>query len=337
MPQYRQATRRFLATVLFTDIVGSTEHAAKVGDRAWRDLVEEHNAIVRRELRAFQGREMDTAGDGFFAVFETPERAVRAAESIISAVQRLGIAVRAGVHMGECEMVGGKVGGMTVTIGARIAALAGPGEVLVSGSVRDLMTGSDRHFEGGDLQELKGVADPWRVYRLVPEDTDGDAVASRRPSMVPLYTRRQKRRLLVTVAAVLALALALSGGYLLTRDEPEVVVGENAVGVLDGDTVTRRDPRRRTPDRCRRRRWRSLGHQLGRRHRVPHRPGHPGGGADPRGVGARRHRCRRRMRCGWPTRVTRQCRVSTRRPIARRTSGFSPGRPVLWWPLDRCG
>ena len=238
MPQYRQATSRFLATVLFTDIVGSTEHAARVGDRVWRDLVEKHHAIVRRELRAFQGREMDTAGDGFFAVFEAPERAVRCAESITTAVAALGISVRAGVHMGECEVIGGKVGGMAVAIGARVAGLAGPGEVLVSGSVRDLMTGSDRRFEGGDPQELKGVSDQWRVYRLVPEEVDGEAVGPRQHSMVPLYTRRQKRRLLVTVAAVVALVLALSGAYVLTRTDPEVVVGENAVGVLDGDRVT---------------------------------------------------------------------------------------------------
>jgi hypothetical protein len=127
---------------------------------------------------------------------------------------------------------------MTVTIGARIAALAGPGEVLASGSVRDRMTGSGMDFEGGEPQGLKGVSDMWRVYRLVPDQPDGSTVASRRLSMVPLYTRRQKGRLLVTVAAVLALILALSTGYLLTRDEPEVVVGENAVGLLDGDRVT---------------------------------------------------------------------------------------------------
>ena len=217
MPQRRLATRRFLATVLFTDIVGSTERAAQLGDRAWRDLLERHNAVVRRELRAFGGQEMDTAGDGFFAVFEAPERAVHCAESITSAVAPLGIRVRAGVHMGECEIVAGKVGGMAVTIGARIAALAGPGEVLVSGSVRDLMTGSGARFEGGEQRTLKGVEDRWRVYRLVPEVADGDAVASRRPSMVPLYTRRQRRRLAVAVAGVTVVVLTLSTAYLLRR------------------------------------------------------------------------------------------------------------------------
>ena len=181
--------------MLFTDIVGSTERAAELGDRAWRDLLERHHAVVRRELKAFHGREIDTAGDGFFALFEAPERAVRCAESIIAAVGSLGLQVRAGVHTGECEVIGGGVGGMAVHIGARVAALAGPGEVLVTGSVRDLMTGSDRHFEGGEPRQLKGVADRWPVYRLVPEEVNGEALASRRPSMVPLYTRRQRRRL----------------------------------------------------------------------------------------------------------------------------------------------
>ena len=190
-------TRRFLATVVFTDIVGSTERAAELGDRAWRDLLERHHAVIRRELKAFHGREIDTAGDGFFALFEAPERAVRCAESIIAAVGSLGLQVRAGVHTGECEVIGGGVGGMAVHIGSRVAALAGPGEVLVTGSVRGLMTGSDRHFDGGQPRQLKGVADPWPVYRLLPEPVDGDAVTSRRPSMLPLYTRRDRRRRLV--------------------------------------------------------------------------------------------------------------------------------------------
>ena len=168
VPLRRQVTRRFLATVLFTDIVGSTERAAELGDRAWRDLLERHHAVVRRELKAFHGREIDTAGDGFFALFEAPERAVRCAESIVAAVGSLGLQVRAGVHTGECEVIGREVGGMAVHIGSRVAALAGPGEVLVTGSVRDLMTGSDRHFAGGEPRELKGVADRWPVYRLVP-------------------------------------------------------------------------------------------------------------------------------------------------------------------------
>jgi ABC-type transport system substrate-binding protein len=194
--------------------------------------------VVRRELKAFHGREIATAGDGFFALFEAPERAVRCAESIVAAVGSLGLQVRAGVHTGECEVSGGGVGGMAVHIGSRVAALAGPGEVLVTGSVRDLMTGSDRHFAGGEPRELKGVADRWPVYRLVPDEVNGEALAPRRPSMVPLYTRRQRRRLVAGLAGALVVALAVTGFYVLTRSAGEVVVGENAVGVIDhGDAA----------------------------------------------------------------------------------------------------
>jgi peptide/nickel transport system substrate-binding protein len=240
VPQRRLATDRFLATVLFTDIVGSTERAAELGDRSWQALLERHHALVRRELRVFGGRERGTSGDGFFAVFDAPERAVRCAESITSAVATLGLQVRAGVHVGECEVVGGDLAGMAVHIGARIGALAGPGEVLVSGSVRDLMTGSDRRFEGGEQRTLKGVPDPWRVYRLVPEDVAGDVLAGRRQPLLPLYTRRQRRRLMVVIAGLLAAALALTtAGYLLTRSDPQVVAGENTVGVIGPGGVPR--------------------------------------------------------------------------------------------------
>jgi peptide/nickel transport system substrate-binding protein len=239
VPHRRQDRRRFLATVLFTDIVGSTQRAAELGDRAWRDLLEQHNALVRRELKAFEGREMDAAGDGFFAVFESPEHAVRAAASITRAVVPLGLALRAGVHIGECEVIDGKAGGMGVVIGARIAALAQGGEVLVSGSVRDLMTGSDQHFEGGEEQTLKGVAEPWRVYRLTPGGADASGPPHpRRSPMMQLYTRRHRRRLVAGTAAAVALVVAISGTYVLTRPDVPLVVGENAVGALEGDTVT---------------------------------------------------------------------------------------------------
>jgi ABC-type transport system substrate-binding protein/streptogramin lyase len=219
--------------VLFTDIVGSTELAAELGDRAWRELLERHHAAVRHELKAFNGREMGTSGDGFLALFDSPERAVRCAESIIARVGLLGLRVRAGVHTGECEIFGGEVAGMAVHIGSRVAALAGSGEVLVSGSVRDLMTGSDRHFEGGEARQLKGVAEPWRVYRLVPEQVDGKLPAQRR-SLVPVYTRRSQRRLLVVLAGLLVAAVGLStlGYRLTTTADAEVVVGENEVGII---------------------------------------------------------------------------------------------------------
>ncbi len=232
MAHLRNDSRRFLATVLFTDVVGSTERAAALGDRGWRDLLEKHHAVVRRELRRFQGREMDTAGDGFFAVFETPERAVRAASGITAAVAGLGLQVRAGVHMGECEVIGGKVGGTTVNIGARIAALAEPGEVLVSSNVRDMTGGSGLVFEGGEERPLKGVEEPWRVFRLVDGGVDPDD-SRRGTGIVPLYTRRQRLRGVVAAVAVLAVALVVVPTYLVhSRSEAEVVVGEDTAAVI---------------------------------------------------------------------------------------------------------
>jgi class 3 adenylate cyclase len=157
---------RALATVLFTDIVGSTEKAAELGDRRWKDLVEEHHRLVRGQLARYRGVEVDTAGDGFFATFDGPARAVRCATSVVDAVARLGIEVRAGVHTGEVETIDGKVGGMAVVIGARVGASAAPSEVLVSQTVRDLVAGSGLAFEDAGEHELKGVPDRWRLYKV---------------------------------------------------------------------------------------------------------------------------------------------------------------------------
>jgi class 3 adenylate cyclase len=148
---------RILATVLFTDIVGSTERAAELGDRRWRELVERHHATVRTLLARYRGTEIDTAGDGFFASFDGPARAVRCAMAITDAVRSLEIEVRAGLHTGEVERVGDKIGGLAVSIGARVAAMAGPSEVLVSQTVRDLMVGSELLFDDRGSHELKGV------------------------------------------------------------------------------------------------------------------------------------------------------------------------------------
>jgi class 3 adenylate cyclase len=156
-----------LATVLFTDIVGSTERAAELGDARWRERLERHHALVRRQLDAFHGRELDTAGDGFFASFDGPIRAIRAARAIGSSVRELDLEVRAGLHTGECERVGDKLGGLAVAIGARVAASAGPGEVLVSGTVKDLVAGSELRFEDRGEHELKGVPGAWRLYRVL--------------------------------------------------------------------------------------------------------------------------------------------------------------------------
>jgi class 3 adenylate cyclase/pimeloyl-ACP methyl ester carboxylesterase len=156
-----------LATLLFTDIVGSTERAAAVGDRAWRELLDRHHLFVRRELARFRGDEKDTAGDGFFATFDGPARAIRCAQSVVGGMSELGLEVRAGVHTGECEVHNGKVAGIAVSIGARVAAQAGPGEVLVSHTVKDLVAGSGLAFRERGEHELKGVPGTWRLYSVM--------------------------------------------------------------------------------------------------------------------------------------------------------------------------
>ncbi len=156
---------RMLATVMFTDIVGSTARAAELGDSGWRELLEKHHGVVRAMLGRFRGREVDTAGDGFFATFDGPARAVRCAQEICASVRGLDLEVRAGVHTGEVEMIDQKVGGIAVNVGARVAALAGPSEVMVSQTVKDLVSGSGLVFEDAGEHELKGVPDRWRLYR----------------------------------------------------------------------------------------------------------------------------------------------------------------------------
>jgi pimeloyl-ACP methyl ester carboxylesterase len=157
---------RALATVLFTDIVGSTERAAALGDRAWRQLLERHDAAVRRQLDLYRGREVKTMGDGFLATFDGPARAIRCARALQEDVERLGLEVRAGIHTGEVELIGDDVGGMAVNIGARIGALAGPGEVLVSSTVRELVVGSGLEFADRGSQTLKGAPGEWRLFAV---------------------------------------------------------------------------------------------------------------------------------------------------------------------------
>jgi class 3 adenylate cyclase len=158
---------RALATVLFTDIVGSTARAAELGDVRWRDLLEEHHRRVRAELAFHSGVEVDTAGDGFLATFDGPARGVRCGQAIASAVRPLGVEIRAGLHTGEIERAGDAVRGIAVHIGGRIGALAGPSEVLVSSTVKDLVAGSGLVFEDHGRHELKGVPEPWHLYRVV--------------------------------------------------------------------------------------------------------------------------------------------------------------------------
>lgn len=155
---------RVLATVLFTDIVDSTGHAAELSDRRWRELLEKHHALVRRQLERYRGREVDTTGDGFLATFDGPARGVRCAASIREAVAGVGLAIRAGLHAGECELIGNRVAGIAVHLGARILALAGPGEVLVSTTVKDLVVGSGLCFADRGAHTLKGVPGEWHLF-----------------------------------------------------------------------------------------------------------------------------------------------------------------------------
>jgi class 3 adenylate cyclase len=157
---------RILATVLFTDIVGSTEKAAALGDQRWRDLLDNHHATIRRNLERFRGREVKTTGDGFLATFDGPARGVRCAYAIAQEIKPLGIEVRAGLHTGECEMIGNDVGGIAVHTGARVAALAAAGEVLVSSTVKDLVAGSGLRFSDRGTHLLKGIPGDWRIFTV---------------------------------------------------------------------------------------------------------------------------------------------------------------------------
>jgi TolB-like protein/class 3 adenylate cyclase/Tfp pilus assembly protein PilF len=182
----RRSPKRFLTTILFTDIVGSTDLAAKLGDRDWQELVAAHHAAVRRELRRFRGRELDTAGDGFFATFDQPAQAVRGADAIVAAVADLGVSIRAGLHAGEAEAADEKIGGIAVHIASRVMSAAAPGEVLVSGTLRDLVAGSGLEFSDRGAYVLKGVPGEWHLWALVRGvmdlGQDGVGAAVRGPS-----------------------------------------------------------------------------------------------------------------------------------------------------------
>jgi class 3 adenylate cyclase/pimeloyl-ACP methyl ester carboxylesterase len=164
--QAEVADDRVLATVLFTDIVDSTRRAAEIGDRDWHALLDAHDAVIRSQLNRFRGREVNTSGDGFLAMFDGPQRAIRCAMAIRDAVQALGIEVRAGLHTGECEVRGDDIGGIGVHIGARVSALAGANEVLVSSTLRDLVIGSGLEFDDRGAHELKGVPGEWHLFAV---------------------------------------------------------------------------------------------------------------------------------------------------------------------------
>jgi class 3 adenylate cyclase len=196
---------RVLATVLFTDIVDSTKRAAELGDRAWRDLLERHDALVRSQLERFSGREVKQTGDGFLARFDGPARAIRCACAIAEEAPELGIRIRAGLHTGECELIGDDIGGMAVHVAARVGAMAGAGEVLVSGTVRDLVLGSGIDLADRGTHELKGVPGDWRVFE-VQVDAAGTPTAPARPALEPpdepAVGDRVARRLVASVPGV---------------------------------------------------------------------------------------------------------------------------------------
>ena len=158
---------RVLATVLFTDIVGSTQRASELGDRRWAELLARHHAAVRSELERFRGQEIDTAGDGFFATFDGPARAVRCALAIRDALRALGLEIRAGLHTGELELTDGATRGLAIHIGQRVLAVAAPGEILVSSTVRDLVAGAGLEFSDRGIHGLKGVPEEWRLFEVV--------------------------------------------------------------------------------------------------------------------------------------------------------------------------
>jgi len=219
----RQAVQRRLATVLFLDIVGSTALASELGDARWRELLTRFRRIVRDELKRHGGREQDTSGDGFFATFAEPARALSCAAAIVVAVQGLGVDVRAGIHTGECEEIDGKLGGIAVHIGSRIMALAGAAEVLTTGTVRDLVAGSGASFEDRGVHELKGVEGSRQVFSLravetsLPEPLSADQAAARL-ALIPAPGPRRPIRLALAVAALVVAAavgvplLAFGGG-----------------------------------------------------------------------------------------------------------------------------
>jgi YVTN family beta-propeller protein len=239
--------QRFLATVLFTDIVGSTERAVALGDRRWRELLERHHEAVREELRRFGGREIDTAGDGFFAAFASPAQAVACAARVVGRLHDLGIEVRAGLHMGECEVVGDKIGGIAVHIGARVAGRAASGEVLVTGTLRELVQGSGIQFEDRGAAELKGVPGEWHLYAV----TDATAVEpapafgerGRGPlAQLPLPARTgqgpRAARWPRLIAAFVALALVAVGAtFVFTRGGTT-----STLKAIDVNSVGRIDP-----------------------------------------------------------------------------------------------
>lgn len=227
--------RRLFRTVLFTDIVGSTELAAELGDRTWRRTVAAHNAAIRQELKRHHGREVDTAGDGFFAIFESPTDAVRCAAAVVAAAHALGLRIRAAAHTGEVEPAGAKYGGIAVHIGARLLALAGAQEVVVSSTVRELVAGSGHAFDDRGLHQLKGVPGEWHVYALsLPRFEEGvPLVGVDDEELRAVVTRRQRIVVGALVVIIVVLVLGLGGAYLVATRAPAPAHGPNTIAVFE--------------------------------------------------------------------------------------------------------
>ena len=230
---------RSLAAVLFTDIVDSTMHAGQIGDLRWKELIGRHHAIVRRELKRFGGRELDTAGDGFFASFGEPAAAIRCACVASEAVRQLGIEIRAGVHFGECEQVGSELGGLTVVVGARVMSLGGAGDVLTTGSTRELIGGAELGFEDRGRHALKGVDGEWQVFAVTEVDgaprarpTDAREAEQRLAAIQPTGAlRRTPSKLAAIIAAFVVVVAVVAVPPLLRKAGSEIA--PNSVGVVD--------------------------------------------------------------------------------------------------------
>ena len=232
------AGKRFLATVMFTDIVGSTDIATEIGDRRWRELLARHHGLVRKELKRFGGREIDTAGDGFFATFEAPAAGIRCACAASEAVHELGVDIRAGIHVGECELMGKKVGGIAVHTGARVLSVTGPGEVLVTATAKDLVAGSGIDFSDHGSHALKGLPGEWRLFLVTgvdgrerPVPLDPGSAARLRDQIAPPPLLRSRRIPIVVAGAVLLLAVVV-GGFLLTRHSATIVPSANTLAEI---------------------------------------------------------------------------------------------------------
>jgi class 3 adenylate cyclase/streptogramin lyase len=233
--------KRFLASVMFTDIVGSTDLAVELGDRRWRELLGRHHTIMRRELKRFGGREIDTAGDGFFVTFDAPESAIRCACEAGDQMKDLGIEIRAGIHVGQCEQMGAKVGGIAVHTAARVLAMAGPAEVWVSGTTKELVGGSGINFEDRGTHSLKGVPGEWHLYSISEMDDrvrpgpldEGDARARRDAIEIKSFGPRRRVLLLGGVVAIVA---GLIGAFFLLRSPAPIVPGPDSVSAIDTST-----------------------------------------------------------------------------------------------------